>query len=156
MGHGRGTGHRDFERWAPNACAVQPRSSATRPRHGGAGLTMVEALIASILVASAGLMLGSGLLASNRAAQQRRLQLMTTEIAASQLALVPDVVATGASTGGSISTPSGTMTWELTATPLVGGPLAETVLSVTSPHLAGRAAPNPPGGGRGRTTPPPL
>ena len=52
-GHGRGTGHRDFERWAPNACAVQPRSSATRPRHGGAGLTMVEVLIASILVASA-------------------------------------------------------------------------------------------------------
>ena len=138
-GHGRGTGHRDFERWAPNTCAVQPRSSGTRPRHGGAGLTMVEVLIASILVASAGLMLGSGLLASNRAAQQRRLQLLTTEIAASQLALMPDAMVTGTSAAGTVNTPSGMLAWGLTATPLAGSPLAEAVLSVTGPHIAVRA-----------------
>ena len=100
---------------------------------------MVEVLIASILVASAGLMLGSGLLASNRAAQQRRLQLMTTEIVASQLALVPDAVVTGASADGTVNTPSGMLAWELTATPVAGSPLAEAVLSVTGPHIAVRA-----------------
>ena len=73
------------------------------PRRSAVGLSLIELLIASIIVAAGGALLAGGLVTSNRGADLRMQQVLSTQLLASQLALLEDQVV-GAS-GGDRGTP---------------------------------------------------
>lgn len=58
-----------------------------------AGLSLVELLIASVVVAAAGTLLAGGLVISNRSADRRLAQLLATQVLATELALLEDQLA---------------------------------------------------------------
>ena len=60
------------------------------PRRNASGLSLVELLIAAIVVASAGTLLAGGLVISNRGSDRRLAQLLATQILATELALLED------------------------------------------------------------------
>lgn len=104
------------------------------PRRNAAGLSLVELLIAAIVVASAGTLLTAGLLTSNRGAQQRLRQIAATQLLASQVALLDDhVTGVPGELSGTFPTPletfRWTQRWEQAAGPL--NPLAQTTLTVS-------------------------
>ncbi|MDP3704134.1 MAG: hypothetical protein Q8R78_07075 [Candidatus Omnitrophota bacterium] len=62
------------------------------PRRNASGLSLVELLMAAVVVASAGSLLAGGLVISNRGADRRLAQLLATQILATELALLEDQV----------------------------------------------------------------
>ena len=99
-----------------------------------AGFSLVELLIAAMVVAVAGTLLAAGLLTSNRGAQQRLRQIAATQLLASQLALLDDHVTgvTGELSGTFPPTLEAfhwTQRWEQATGPL--NPLAHTTLAVS-------------------------
>jgi type II secretory pathway pseudopilin PulG len=101
------------------------------PRRNAAGFSLVELLIASIVVAAGGTLLAGGLVTSNRSAALRLRQLIATQLLASQVALLGDeVVGDAGETGGTYVPPleafHWTQRWEL-----VADQLARTTVSVS-------------------------
>lgn len=81
-------------------------------RRSAAGLSLVELLIASTVVAAAGSLLAGGLVIPNRAADRRLQQIVATQLLARQFALLGDEVA-GATgqIGSSFPPPLETFQW---------------------------------------------
>jgi len=101
---------------------------------GSTGLSLVELLIAAIVVAAAGTLLVAGLLTANRQAVQRLRQITATQVLASQLALLEDhVVGAPGEDAGILPPPPEpfhvTRHWEQTVGPM--HPLAQTTLTVS-------------------------
>lgn len=94
------------------------------------GFSLLELLMASAVGAAAAAMLVGGLIASNRSSVLRVERAVSTQLLASQLALLDDVIPSEAETSGNYPAPLQDFTWALewTETPLA--PLAETTLTV--------------------------
>ena len=114
---------------------MSPPSGRMCRRHGlgpwgSTGLSLVELLIAAIVVAAAGTLLIAGLLTVNRGAEQRLRQIATTQVLASQLALLDDHVGED---GGILPPPPEpfqvTRRWEPAEGPM--HPLAKATLTVS-------------------------
>ena len=104
------------------------------PRRNAAGLSLVELLIAAIVVASAGTLLVAGLITANRGAEQRLRQITVEQLLASQVALLDDhVVGTAGELSGTFPPPLETFhwirRWEQTEGPM--HPLAHTTFTVS-------------------------
>ena len=102
------------------------------------GFSLIELLIASVVIASVGSLLIGGLIAANRSADLRIEQTLSTQLLASQFALVHDRLSPDMPTRGTWTTPSGEFTWMLTWSPAPRSPLAETTLTVTKQDHANR------------------
>ena len=103
-------------------------------RRSAAGFSLVELLIASIIVAAGGTLLAGGLVTSNRGAQLRRQQVLSTQLLASRLALVDDQLQEAqGEAGGTFPPPletfQWTQRWEQAEGPL--HPLAQVTLVVS-------------------------
>jgi len=82
------------------------------PRRNAAGLSLVELLMASVVVAAAGTLLAGGLMIANRAADRRLQQILATQLLARQFALLGDtVVGTTGETGGTFPPPLEVFQW---------------------------------------------
>jgi type II secretory pathway pseudopilin PulG len=82
------------------------------PRRNAAGFSLVELLMAGVVVASAGSLLAGGLMTANRGAQLRRQQILMTQALASQFAQLDDrVVDASGETSGTLLPPLETMRW---------------------------------------------
>ena len=118
---------------------MSPPSGRVCRRHGlgpwgSTGLSLVELLIAAIIVAAAGTLLIAGLLTVNRGAEQRLRQIATTQVLASQLALLDDHVVGVSGADGGLLAPAPepfhvTRRWEQIEGPM--HPLAKATLTVS-------------------------
>ena len=102
------------------------------PRRSAAGFSLVELLIASIIVAAGGTLLAGGLVTSNRGAQLRSQQILVTQALASQLAQLNDqVVGASGQASGAWPPPLETIRWTKRWEPAVGPmePLAQVTLA---------------------------
>jgi len=81
-------------------------------RRNAVGLSLIELLMASVLVAAAGVLLVSGLLGANRGADLRVRQILSAQALASQLALLDDHVAgTSGAVSGTLPPPLEAFRW---------------------------------------------
>jgi len=96
------------------------------------GFSLIELLIASTLIASAGALLAGGLATANRQADRRIAQALSTQAAASTLALLDDRVGSEAPSSGTLPPPLDGCRWtlEVTDPDPVLVPLAKIVLTV--------------------------
>ena len=104
------------------------------PRRSAAGFSLVELLIASIIVAAGGTLLAGGLVTSNRGAQLRSQQILVTQALASQLAQLNDqVVGASGQASGALPPPLETIRWTRRWEPATGPmePLAQVTLVVS-------------------------
>ena len=99
-----------------------------RPRKG---FSLIELLIASVVVASAGALLIGGLVTANRSAQIRIDQTLATQLLASQLALLDDQFQPKTPRQGSMEPPLEDDTWALEWSETPWTPLVEAKLSVS-------------------------
>jgi|GEM_PF-2711331 len=113
--------------WSRHSCTVAGRATHhTSP----AGLSLIELLIASVLVGAAGALLVSGLVTANRGADRRITQILSTQLLASQLALLDDQIGPKTPTHGTLSSPLGECTWTLEWTQTSLTPLVQATLSL--------------------------
>lgn len=101
------------------------------------GFSLVELLIASVVVASAGALLIGGLVAANRSAEIRIDQALSTQLLASQLALLDDQLSSQTPRSGTFPAPLDEFTWTLEWTDTPFTPLVEARLTAAK---KGRAA----------------
>ena len=121
-------------RQEPSAFSLQPRARpAPSPQQG---FSLIELLIASVIVASAGALLIGGLVAANRSADLRIDQTLSTQLLASQLALLDDQIDPNTSTSGTFPSPLDAFAWTLEWTDAPLTPLAQTTLTVTTKSRA--------------------
>ena len=104
------------------------------PRRSAAGFSLIELMIASIIIAAAGALLAGGLVTSNRGADLRMQQVLSTQLLASRLALVDDQLqGAQGEDHGTFPPPleafHWTQQWEQTPSQLA--PLARTVVTVS-------------------------
>lgn len=88
-------------------------------------------MIAAIVVASAGVLLVSGLVSSNRSAEQRMRQSVATQLLASRLALLDDQLQPDTPVEGAFEPPLDESAWALEWSETLWTPLVETTLSVS-------------------------
>ena len=105
-----------------------------RPRNQG--FSLIELLIASVVVASAGALLIGGLVAANRSAEARIDQILSTQLLASRLALLSDPLDPSTPTSGTFPSPLDEFTWTLAWTDAPLAPLAEATLTVETKSRA--------------------
>jgi prepilin-type N-terminal cleavage/methylation domain-containing protein len=100
--------------------------------HRCSGFSLVELMIASLIVAAAGALLVGGLVGANRSTEYRLGQILSAQWLANQLALLDDRISEATLTGGTIL-PLDDATWTLSVEdadePLT--PLAKTTITVT-------------------------
>ena len=77
------------------------------------GFSLVELLMAAVIAAAVGSLLAGGLIAANRSRDIRVEQALSTQLLASQLALLDDEITDQTPTSGTIPTSSGDFTWTL-------------------------------------------
>ena len=108
------------------------------PRNKDAeGFSLIELLIASVVVAAAGALLIGGLVAANRSAEVRIDQTLATQLLASQLALLGDQLDPNTPTSGTFPPPLDEFAWTLEWTEVPLTPLAEATITVTTKnHVA--------------------
>ncbi len=105
--------------------------------HSCSGLSLIELLMASIVVASAGALLVSGLLSANRGADLYVERARLTQLLASQLALLDEPLPHDASTQGTFpGLPDWSWTLQWQASPF--SPLQETTMTVAHQAQAHR------------------
>ena len=100
--------------------------------HRCSGFSLVELMIASLIVSAAGALLVGGLVAANRSTEYRLGQILSAQWLANQLALLDDRINDATPRGGTIL-PLDDATWTLSVEdagePLT--PLAKTTITVT-------------------------
>lgn len=95
------------------------------------GFSLIELLVASTLVAAAGVLLISALVAANRSTDARIDQTLVAQALASQLALLDDQFTAATATTGSCAASLAGCAWALDWTNAPLAPLAEATLTVT-------------------------
>jgi len=104
----------------------------SRPRNAQ-GFSLVEVLVSSVVVAAAAALLIGALAAVNRSTERRIEQTLTTQLLASQLALLDDRVGDATPKSGTFPPPTEEFVWTLqvedAGAPL--SPLAKATLTVT-------------------------
>ena len=105
------------------------------PQRNAAGLSLVELLIASLVVAAAGSLLAGGLLIANRAANQRLQQIVATQLLASRFALLEEeMVEAAGQTSGTFPSPLEAVQW-IQRWERVSEELARVILTVSDGTL---------------------
>ena len=95
-----------------------------------AGFALLELLVASVVVSAAGALLVGGLVQANRSAGLRVERMISTELLASELALLDGPVDPQQPSGGPCAPPLNDCAWTLRWTPAPLVPLAEATLAV--------------------------
>ncbi len=105
-----------------------PQPRAQNPEHG---FSLIELLMASVIMAAAGALLMGGLVAANRGADRRIEQSLMTQTLANRLALLDDQPASINVVHGTDETPLGSIAWEVQWHDMSGVPLTEATVTVT-------------------------
>ena len=106
----------------------------TSPRRkSDGGMSLVELLMASIVIGAAGAVLAGGLVAANRSAERRTEQVFLTQLLASRLALLDDRLQPGTGDRGAFPPPLEDYAWSLAveAAPAPLEALAKATIAVT-------------------------
>ena len=74
-------------------------STSMKSRRRDAGFSLIELVMAAVVVASAGALLSGALMATNRSAALRTQRALTTQWLATELALLPDAATPGHAEG---------------------------------------------------------
>ena len=98
-------------------------------KHQAKGFSLVELLIASVVIALTGSLLVGGLISANRSSELRAQQALAAQQLASQLALLPDRLAKDAPAPMACPEPDESCTIEQTDAPLA--PLKQLTLTLT-------------------------
>jgi len=106
-----------------------------KSRHSN-GFSLVELVMASLIVSVAGALLVGGLVAANRSTDLRLHQMLSTQWLANQLALLDDTLSGSTATGGTFL-PLDDATWTLSVEPADDPlkPLAKATIIVTRKDL---------------------
>ena len=95
------------------------------------GFSLIELLIASIVIASAGALLVGGLVAANRSSDLRIEQVLFTQALAGRLALLDDELSDQTPTHGTLPAPLDDVSWSLAWADAPLAPLVQATLSVS-------------------------
>ena len=104
------------------------------------GFSLIEALIAAVLVAAASALLYGALAQAARSQELKAQQAVARRLLANRFALLDAVPAGLVQAGEWAETPQGRMTWSLTTQPGPVPSLAEATLTVSWPMSAGEHA----------------
>ena len=95
------------------------------------GFSLIELLMASVVVAAAGALLVGGLIGANRSTALRVERILSTQLLASELALLDRQLGPDTPTSGHFSPPFEDVQWTLAWTPTPRAPLVEATLTVS-------------------------
>ena len=119
---------RAFSRRSKTGChGLEPHTRSPQQQ----GFSLIELVMAAVLLASAGAMLVGGLVAANRSSDARIEQALSTQVLASQFALLDEQITPQTPTRGTVSSPLGEYTWTLEWTKAPLAPLVEATLTLS-------------------------
>src|SRR3989338_3780205 len=125
--------NKNAQGWGLGAEGNCPEPRAQSPEQG---FSLIELLMASVVVACAGALLIGGLVAANRSAEARIDQTLSTQFLSSQLALLGDQFDSNTPTSGTFPSPLDDVTWTLEWIDAPLAPLAEATLTITTKDRA--------------------